>query len=77
MNGTLNSVLSNLDVEKSKARVETSGTNFNVREADLVIYNSKYKVANKTDIYCKETLTTSFDDVKTILMIYLVEFMFQ
>ena len=51
MNGTLNSVLSNLDVEKSKARVETSGTNFNVREADLVIYNSKYKVANKTDIY--------------------------
>lgn len=64
MNGTLNSVLSNLDVEKSKARVETSGTNFNAREADLVIYNSKYKVANKTDIYCKETLTTSFDDVK-------------
>ena len=64
MDGTLNSVLSNLDVEKSNARVETSGTNFNAKEADLVIYNSKYKVANKTDIYCKETLTTYFDDVK-------------
>jgi len=64
MNGTLNSVLSNLDVGNSSARVETSGTNFNAKEADLVIYNSKYKVANKTDIYCKETLTTYFDDVK-------------
>ena len=64
MNGTLNSVLSNLDVGNSKARVETSGTNIPTKEADLIIYNNKYKVAGKTDIYCKETLTTSFDSIK-------------